>query len=326
MRKLTLLLLLFTFLNCQKDDSTNTNTPTQNEAIYYCSKLVSTGSWQVYKKQFNSSVVETITNNNAFNYWWVEPSPDKTQLLLLRSPITSPKDQFDYENCEMIKCNADGSNPQIIIADNQYGWFAFGNPHWHPNGDRILLIAQSQNSSTPFYTYTVDSNGNTPEALTTQYSIDTNWSASGNQITFIGIDAGGYVDATSFEVFTADYNYTSNSISSIQQVTADATRNHDPCFSPDGSHIVFSASNVNLTDANLVTIETSGANPTTILDDTGIHGGPLNWGSNGKIYHHSIYIGSTNFTINAFDAATNIDETLLANPNFGYISPYYVHF
>ena len=323
MYKMYLFLLFNLFLGaCQKEETPKILT-LENEVLFYCSKATPSGSWQVYKKNLNTNTIDVITNNSLYNYWWVELSPDKTQLLLLRSPISSPKDQFDYANCETIICNANGSNQQIIIANNQYNWFAFGNPHWHPNGNRILMIAQESNSTSPFYTYTVDVNGNDPNLLVNQYSIDANWNHKGNKITFIGIDDAGFVDATSFEVFTANYDYSSNSISTVQQITSDPTRNHDPCFSPDDSLIVFSASNANLTNADLITIETSGANPKTILDDDGIHGGPLNWGSDGKIYNHSIYLGITNFTVNAFNTNTDSKETLLSSPSFGYISPFY---
>lgn len=323
MNKIWLLLVINLVLeSCQKKENPII-LPVENGVLYYCSKTIPSGAWQVYKKNLDTNTIDTITNNASYNYWWVELSPDKTQLLLLRSPITSPEDQFDYANSEMIKCNADGSNPEVIIANGQYGWFAFGNPHWHPNGDRILLIVQGLNTTAPFYTYTVDVNGNNPEMLVNQYSVDANWNNEGDKITFIGIDAAGFVDATSFEVFTANYEYSSNSVSSIQQLTTDVTRNQDPCFSPDGSLIAFSASDANLTNADLVTIEITGANRTSVLDDDGIHGGPLNWGSNDKIYNHSIYIGTTSFTVDAFNTTTNTQETLLASPTFGYISPYF---
>ena len=335
MNKIYLLLVINLFLvSCQKEEITNnpasenqipSSLPT-NETLYYSSKSTPSGAWQIYKKKLSTNTIDAITNDSSYNYWWVTASPDNKQLLLLRSPITSPSDQFDYANCEMIKCNADGSDQEVIITDNQYNWFAFGNPHWHPNGDRILMIAQTANTTAPFYTYTVDVNGNNPELLINQYSIDANWNRTGDKITFIGIDIAGFLDATSFEVFTANYNHSSNSVSSIQQLTADTTRNHDPCFSPDGTHIAFSASNANLTNADLITIETNGTNRTNVLNDNGIHGGPLNWGNDGKIYNHSIYIGTTGFTVNAFNTTTNSQETLLASPSFDYISPYYSSF
>lgn len=317
-----LLLISLSLLSCKKDDTILDNSFI-TEVLYYSSKTTPSGSWQIYKKNLNTNTIDVITNNPLYNYWWVITSPNNQQLLLLRSPISSPRDQFDYANCEMIKCDADGSNQEVIITDNEYDWFAFGNPHWHPNGNRILMIAQSSNSTAPFYTYTVDVNGDNPELIVNQYSIDANWNNAGDKITFIGIDSAGFVDATSFEVFSANYNYVANSVSDIEQLTADNTRNHDPCFSPDGSKIAFSASDANLTNADLVTIDIFGTNRVNILDDQGIHGGPLNWGSDGKIYNHSIYVGTSNFTVDAFNTNTNSREVLLESTDFGYISPYY---
>jgi len=296
------------------------------EVLYYCSRPLPAGSgaWQVYKKNLTAGTIDTITNNQLYNYWWAQLSPDHHQLIMLRSPYSSSIDQFDYANCEMIKANADGTNERVILADNQYNWFAFGNPHWHPSGNRILMIAQPTNSSNPFYVVTIDTAGNNPALLIARWSIDANWSPDGNKIVFIGIDTIGS-PPKNFEVFTADYNYSSDTVSNIHQLTSDTTRNHDPCFSPDGSHIAFSASDSAISNADIVTIDTSGANRTSVLDDNGVHGGPLNWGSDGKIYHHSIYLYTTDFTANAFNTHTNTYETFFSSPTHGYISPYYAN-
>lgn len=323
MDKVILLLLTAIFLqSCEKEEPVTMTI--KDGVLYYSSKETSAGTWQIYKKDLETNIIDTITNNIEFNYWWVTASPDKSKLLLLRSPASSPVDQFNYSECEMIKCNADGNDHQIIIADNQYDWFAFGNPHWHPDGDRILMIAQAENTTAPFFTYTVDVDGNNPQQITNQYSIDANWNSNGDKIVFVGIDEAGFVDATSFEIFTADYDYSSNEISSIIQLTSDNKRNHDPCFSPDGSLIAFSSSNASLTNADLVTIDLQGSDRTDLINDNGIHGGPLNWGTDGKIYHHSIYIGSTNFTAVAFNTNTNNREVLLESASSAFISPFYV--
>lgn len=319
---LTYLLVGTILVSCQKEEITLTTT--SQELLYYSSKETRTDAWQIFRKDLQSDKAVSITDDPQNNYWWVKASPDNTQLLLLRSPISSPEDQFDYANCEMIKCDADGSNKEVIIADNQYDWFAFGNPHWHPTGDRILMIAQTANSNAPYYTYTVDVNGNNPQQITDQYSIDSHWNKEGDKITFIGIDGAGFVGASSLEVFVADYDYSSNEVSAVTQLTSDDTRNHDPCFSPDGSRIAFSASNDNLTNADLVAIDISGNNRTELINDNGIHGGPLNWGDDGKIYNHSIYIGTSNFTANAFNTNTNQNEVLLESNSAAFISPHYL--
>ncbi len=290
--------------------------------LYYCSRQLTTGAWQVYIKDFEQNTTTEITNNTGYNYWWVEPSPNHTKLLMLRSPYNSSPDQFNYNNCEMIVANIDGTNQQVIVADNANGWFAFGNPHWHPNGNRILMIAQPNNTNSPFYLATINVDGSNPTLITNQFAIDGNWSPSGNSIVYIGIGALGVVPLN-FEVFKADYNYNTNSINNSQQLTNDTTRNQDPCFSPNGLQISFSASNASLTNADIVVINSDGTNRTTLVNDNGIHGGPINWATDGKIYYHSIYIGSTNFIINASNTVNRSNETLLSSSSYDYISPYY---
>lgn len=303
----------------------STNSHAQ-EVLYYCSRPLpnGTGAWQVYKKNLTTSTVETITNDPLYNYWWVELSPDHSQLVMLRSPVTSPSDQFDYENCEMIKANADGTNAEVILVDNSYNWIAFGNPHWHPTGDRILMIAQPEDVGQPFVVVTIDPDGTNPKQLTFQYSIDANWSPDGNKIVYVGIGGANPIPLN-FQINVADYDDASNTISNNQQLTNDNTRNHDPCFSPDGSQIVFSASDALLTNADLITIDADGSNRIAVLDDEGIHGGPVQWASDGKIYHHSIYIGLSDFTVDSYDISTSSYVNILKDIDNGYISPFYAN-
>lgn len=75
-----------------------------------------------------------------------------------------------------------------------------------------------------------------------------------------------------------------------------------------------------LTNADLVAIDASGNNRLAIVDDNGIHGGPINWGMDDNIYFHSIYLGATNFIINSYYALTLTKHTLLSSNNHGFIS------
>lgn len=313
-------LLLVGAVGCKKGGSPVT--PGQG-LLYYCARELPSGAWQVYRKNLSSGTTDTITRNPAYNYWWVEPSPDHTQLLLLRSPYGTSPDQFNYAQCELIKSTADGTNQQVILPDNANGWYAFSNPHWHPSGNRILLIAQPTSASGPFYVATLDAFGTTPKLLTAQYSLDANWSPTGDKIVFIGLGSTGSVPLN-FEVFTATYDYSANQLSAIQQITNDNTRDQDPCFSPDGTTIAFSAGNALGTNADLVSIAVGGENRQTLVDDNGVHGGPINWGADGNIYFHSIYLLSTSFIGEVYKPKSKQYETLLKANCCGYISPYYV--
>jgi len=295
------------------------------EKVFYCSN--SSGSFQVKAKNLETNEIESITANEQFNYWWSEPSPDGTKLLLMRSPVGEDvNNMFDYDSCQMIISNIDGSNEEILLDYQAYNWNAFGNPHWHPLGDRIILLAQPTNE---FFIYTMDIEGLNPKQLTTAFSIDPHWSHSGDKIVFIGINADPtpFPSFDDFEVFTADYDIGQNSLSNIQQLTDDTRRDHDPCFSPDDSQIAFSsASNINLSVAHLTLIDLQGNNRIDLVNDETTNGGPLNWGSDGKIYYHNVnfnFIPFSPFTAKSFEVSTSTNFDLFPSVSEGYISPFY---
>ncbi|MBA2612348.1 MAG: T9SS type A sorting domain-containing protein [Bacteroidetes bacterium] len=291
------------------------------EFLYYCSRATpTTATWQVYKKNLTTSVTYTITNDPNYNYWRAEPSPDNSKLLIVRSPANVSPDQENYVDCDIVKCNTDGTGMHVIIANNQYGWYGFGNPHFHPTGNRILLIAQPT-STAAWNLYTVDTAGNNPQQLTTTGGIDANWSPLGNKVVFVSLTGPSLLN---LEIFKANYNYATNQVSNIVQLTNDTTRDHDPCFSPNGDKIAFCAGNASLTDADIVTIDTSGANRTGVVNDNGTHGGNVNWGTNNKIYYHSIYVSTfTNFMADDFNCGTNSVEAIFNSSSIHYLHPFY---
>lgn len=293
------------------------------EYIYYCSRPTSTTTtWQVYRKNLTTSVTQTITNDPNYNYWRAEPSPDNSKLLIVRSPANVLPDQENYIDCDILKCNPDGTNMQVILANNQYGWHGFGNPRIHPMGNRILLLVQPT-STAQWNLFTIDMSGNNPQQITTTGAIDAGWSPLGNKIVFVGLTGPSLLN---LEIFTANYNYAANHVSNILQLTNDTTRNHDPCFSPNGDKIAFCAGNASLDDANIVTIDTSGNNRTDVVDDNGTHGGNVNWGTNNKIYYHSIYVSTfTNFMADAFNCNTNAVEPIFSSTSVHYLHPFYVN-
>ncbi|MBL7921997.1 MAG: T9SS type A sorting domain-containing protein [Bacteroidia bacterium] len=293
------------------------------EYIYYCSRPTSTtATWQVYKKNLTTSVTQTITNDPNYNYWRAEPSPDNSKLLIVRSPANVSPDQENYIDCDILKCNPDGTNMQVILANNQYGWHGFGNPRVHPMGNRILLLVQPTSTS-QWNLFTLDMSGNNPQQITTTGAIDAAWSPIGNKIVFVGLTGPSLLN---LEIFTANYNYGNNQVSNILQLTNDTTRNHDPCFSPNGDKIAFCAGNASLDNANIVTIDTSGNNRTDVVDDIGTHGGNVNWGTNNKIYYHSIYVSTfTNFMADAFNCNTNTVESIFTSPTLHYLHPFYIN-
>ncbi|MDP1803199.1 MAG: T9SS type A sorting domain-containing protein [Bacteroidota bacterium] len=293
------------------------------EYIYYCSRPTpTTTTWQVYRKNLNTSVTQTITNDPNYNYWRAEPSPDNSKLLIVRSPANVSPDQENYIDCDIVKCNPDGTGMQVILANNQYGWHGFGNPHFHPFGNRILILVQPTPTA-QWNLFTVDASGNNPQQITNTGAIDANWSPIGNKIVFVSLTGPSLLN---LEIFKANYSYATNQVSNIVQLTNDTTRDHDPCFSPNGDKIAFCAGNNSLTDANIVTIDTSGNNRTDVVNDNGTHGGNVNWGTNNKIYYHSIYVSTfTNFMADAFNCNTNSVESIFTSPSIHYLHPFYIN-
>ncbi len=302
----------------------NSHTQAQ-EGIFYCSN--NTGTWQVYVKNLASNQVTTITSNQNYNYWWSEPSPDGTELLLMRSPVMEGvRDMFDYEYSQMVKTKIDGSEESILLDIKDNNWNAFGNPHWHPSGERIIFLAQP---TAEFFLFTMDTDGSNPKQITNQFSLDPHWSHSGDKIVFIGINASPTQPASfdDFEVFTADYDFSSNSVSNIQQLTDDTRRDQDPCFSPDDGKIAFSsATNIDLSIAHITVIDVTGENRTDFVNDNTTNGGPVNWGSDNRIYYHNVNFNTppfTPFTVKQYDVSSQANTDLFPPITEGYISPFY---
>ncbi len=295
------------------------------EFIFYCSNT--TGTFQVYSKDLSTDQVTTISSNENYNYWWSEPSPDGKELLLMRSPVMEGvRDMFDYEFSQMVKTKIDGSEEVTLLDINDNNWNAFGNPHWHPGGERIIFLAQPTDE---FFIYTMDPDGSNPVKITNQFSLDPHWSHSGDQIVFIGINANPTTPASfdDFEVFTADYDYNSNSVSNILQLTDDTRRDQDPCFSPDDDKIAFSsATNIDLSIAHITVMDASGANRTDYVNDNTTNGGPVNWGSDNRIYYHNVNFNIppfTPFTAKRYDVSNQSNTDLFPPITEGYISPFY---
>jgi hypothetical protein len=296
------------------------------EAVYFCGGQLN-GWYDVWKYNMispNGGNFEKLVADYTYNYWWVEPSPDDTKLLLMRTPaVPGIPDQFNYDSCQMVVYDLVTNAKTVIVDYEQYGWKAFGNPHWHPSGNRIILLAQPTNE---FFLFTINTDGTNPQQISNQFSIDPNWSKSGDKITFIGINSVPTFPASfdDFEVFTADYDYPTNALSNIQQLTNDTLRDQDPCFSIDDTQIVFSSGSENLSYANLVQIEVNGTNRTDLVNDGTTNGGPINWGSNNKIYYHHVNLFVTPFRAKTFDVTNAMDSILWgASFNGKSISPYY---
>jgi hypothetical protein len=57
-----------------------------------------------------------------------------------------------------------------------------------------------------FFVFTINPDGTNPQQISNQFSLDPNWSKSGDEIAFIGISSSPASPA-SFDDFEADYDY-----------------------------------------------------------------------------------------------------------------------
>lgn len=298
------------------------------ETIYLCGNSNMNGWIDVWKYTYTSSTsggFSKLTNNYYFQYWWVEPSPDNSKLLLMRTPIgpgISPI--FNYDSCQVVILDL-ASNMQTVIVDyDQFGWHSFGNAHWHPSVNRIIIYAKTGNNS---FLYTINTDGSNPQQISNQYSLDPNWSKSGDRITFIGHSNSRTLPLSydDYEVYTADYDYQSNTISNVSQLTNDTLRDINPCFSPDDTQIVFSSGDDSLTYSDLIVIDINGANRLSLVNDGSTNIGPLNWGTNNKIYYHNKNLTANPYRAKVYDVFGNINASLFPPSSSGgiSISPYY---
>jgi hypothetical protein len=107
----------------------------------------------------SSGGFEKLTNNYSHHYWWAEPSPDNTKLLLIRSSdALGTKALFNYDSCQVVILDLINNTTNVIVDYDQYGWTSFGNPHWHPSGNRIIMYAKSNNNNL----FTINTDGTNP--------------------------------------------------------------------------------------------------------------------------------------------------------------------
>lgn len=298
------------------------------ETLFYCSN--ETGTYQVNSINFETNEITNITSNSDYNYWWVDISANKDKLVLMRSPIGEGiEDKFDYMNCQMLTTDIDGKNESIIVDYNQNGWVLFGNPRWHPKKDRLLLFT-FEPSQFQFYIVTIDSDGTNPVNLTSENSwfADPNWSNDGSKIVYLGLNPSGgptfgYDDQ---EIYVASYDYETNTIDNETRLTDDFLGDNHPCFSLDDEHIVFSSGDINKSYADLVMINIDGSSRTTLITDDEINQGPINWGSNNKIYYNNVQLLTTFYGIKEYDPISGSNLNFTSTLTNDFISPRYVNF
>lgn len=92
--------------------------------------------------KLEDGIQSLIFDDSRYDYWWAKVSPDKSKLLVYRSPENPDKNHDDYQNAELVIANIDGSDAQVIIEKNKFGWNAHGLARWNADETKILMAAE----------------------------------------------------------------------------------------------------------------------------------------------------------------------------------------
>ncbi len=282
------------------------------------------GHNELYKLQNGEQTL--LISDPEYDFWWPKVSPDKSKILVYRTPTNPDKNHDDYQEADLMIADIDGSNLDLLIAKNQYDWNAQGVCRWNKDGSKILMCAEIQTGAGfQWRLVTTNSDGTDPKVLSDYWAIDCNFSIDNEKVVFMGFkDNNLIVDFTKLELQEGDYDAMNNTVSNIVSLTDNDTRDHDPDFSPDNMQIVFSAGNSLYTNVDLKIYNTITNTVRTLLDDSAANGGSMCWSTDGKyIFFHSINFLRSPFRIKCVEVETGRVSTILEEEgnDFGFFHP-----
>lgn len=316
--------VLILLLSCSKDKEA-VNSPvasTNDNFILYSTNK--NGHNELYRYDF---VEETLLLSDPdYDYWWPKVSPDKSRFLVYRSAVNPEKDHDNYQEAELLLVDIDGKNPQVLIEKGKHGWFGQGVCRWNKAGTKILMIAEQETAVGKQWRMVItDALGNNPKNLSDWWIIDPNFSIDNSQVVYMAFpDNVLSFDLSKLELHSADYDSINGSISNMVRLTTNATRDHDPSFSPSGKQIVYSAGNVEYTNVDITVYDTESKEENKVVDDSGTNGGSMCWSSDGiEIYFHGFNLTQHPFQIKRVNTVTKEVTTVLSasSGDFGYFHP-----
>ncbi len=322
-----LLLFIFAitlFLSCSSDKELVTLPEENKNFDFILFSKDQKGHNELYRYDFNEETL--LLSDPNYDYWWPKVSPDKTKILLYRSPVNPNKNHDNYPEADLMVTNIDGSNQQVLIAKGDYDWTAQGVCRWNKDGTKILMGAEQVTpSGNQWRLVTTDAAGNNPKNLSDWWIIDPNFSVDNSEIVFVAFPENSLTfDLSKLELHKADYDAVNDTITNITRLTDNSTRDHDPSYSPDGSKIVFSAGNADYSNVDIAIFNVNMNSESDLVDDTGSNGGSMCWSNDGSsIYFHSLNLSAHPFQIKKVELNTKEVTTLLksAPSDYGYFHP-----
>ena len=241
--RFTFLLLLGCLVACGEDDEAPQDPgpppdpPMAVESFYFCSDR--TGNYEVFLLE--AGVETQLTNDSAFDTWWPRLSPDGTRLLFYRTtiadrPMIGGWDN-NYDHAALWGMDFSSGTPEELIAKDANGWNTQGVVEWSPDGQSLVMAAQSIPDGNRWHLFVTEPDGANPIRITTRTSLylDPSWSPDGTQLTCCAFPDGYTgVDLASLEIYKLD----AGGFNEVR-LTNDGLRDHDPYWAPDGTRIAF---------------------------------------------------------------------------------------
>lgn len=277
------------------------------------------GNFEVYRREVDGSAVQ-ITDDPAFDSWWVRPSPDRTEILFYRTPAMVH--DTDFTKTSLWRAAADGSNPIEVIAAGANGWDQHGHAEWSPDGLRFVMFAGSRVSP---QIWTTDPDGADPQQVTDDggVNLDPSWSPDGANIFYVGCP-NSVCFPDNQEIYKIDA-----AGGDRQRLTNDDIRDHDPYLSPDGTTLAWLSQTAPVGDGLIAGIwdirlaSPDGANIRVLTTGDAVYSLPRYSSDGQTIFTHRYTPGSTaGFDLVSIDPATGAVASVVASDaNEEYPSP-----
>ena len=253
-------------------------------------------------RTFEGNTTVLITDA-GYDYWSPAVSPDGTKLICYRSPNNDNTITDDFANAELWMFDINGSNGKKILSLNDHNWSKMGMARWAPNGTHLVMAAEKADATDGFnphwHLFATDTGGNIPVQLSSRASFFSfpEINAAGTKITYTALPIGFLTGTNeSKEIFVADINTSTWTMTNEQQLTSDSDYDYAPRFSPDGLKIAFTTQTTSNTKlaVDIRKINSDGSNLTDVVKNGEANAYP-SWNAAGTHIMFSYLYSSTCF-------------------------------
>jgi Tol biopolymer transport system component len=155
-------LLLSLFGACGNEDEINIGTYFAQRTLWMSSNK--TENYQIWYWRADTFV--QVTNEANMNFWWPQLQPQGDRFICYRGPVLG-----DYIAAELWRFRQDGSEGEVILNPNDYGWRSAAHARYSPDGSMIIMSAEVLNPNNNTYQWQLfitDSLGMNPRRISTR--------------------------------------------------------------------------------------------------------------------------------------------------------------